>query len=187
MKKSGVHFPSLIWELGAVISNQLPSTRVPPGLTQTSLQKIGFLFFLRSRTNFPKLKWQGSMKAVARWICGPCFFQPEVNLQQKAHDGFFPLWCRRCWNSVLCLKQKKSVIKAHFGFTGGIQVCKDSKKPSQGSLTKEDFMVHVTMRIYCFRWISSWPETTYIHRWKIGWYCWWLKSSEHHRNVSSTL
>ena len=32
-------------------------------------------------------------------------------------------------------------------FTGGIQVCKDSKKPSQGSPTKEDFMVHVTMSI----------------------------------------
>ena len=26
-------------------------------------------------------------------------------------------------------------------------MCKDSKKPSQGSLTKEDFMVHVTMGI----------------------------------------
>ena len=61
----------------------------------------------------------------------------------------------RCWNSVLCLKQKKSVIKAHFGFTGGIQLCKDSKKPSQGSLTKEDFMVHVTMGIFPLNFIMT--------------------------------
>ena len=73
-------------------------------------------FFFCEAEHFDKLTrlnetvsfFDGTGKLLRGEFVDPDFFQPEVNLQQKAHDGFFPLSCRRCWNSVLCLKQPKS-------------------------------------------------------------------------------
>ena len=80
MKNYGVHFPSLSWELGAVISNQLPSTfqvifMCSRGSLKHPFRKLG-VFFLRSRKfrQADKAQWNCQFLLMALESC--C----EVNL-----------------------------------------------------------------------------------------------------------